>query len=364
MTPAAKKRLIAQLARQRGLDPGAVLAVASTEGGFGGAIGDGGTSFGPFQLHWGGAMPSQFRGDSKASQRWANSREGITYALDQMVKAGARGLTGQQAINTIVRRFERPADPDSQVAKALGRYSQFRSAGSSNGRTPGSGPGGLGSSPSPAAALASESMQSALASQMLAMAASTVQGQLGDPSSLMGLAMMRQSIAAAEQQFGPVGEPTVPEGAEIRGPSGGLVTPLGTPLTGRSEFGMVDAEGARSKDGKRYHAGKDWFAPAGAGVRAPWAGKVVEVKASRGNSGQVFGGTVKIQRPDGRVFVARHVDPRGVKVGQRVKPGQLVATVSPWRGGSPHAHIEIWKTLSGGYRYENMIDPVRVFGGG
>ena len=41
-----------------------------------------------------------------------------------MAKAGARGLTGAEAINAIIRRFERPADPDSSVRNALARYGQ------------------------------------------------------------------------------------------------------------------------------------------------------------------------------------------------------------------------------------------------
>jgi murein DD-endopeptidase MepM/ murein hydrolase activator NlpD len=144
---------------------------------------------------------------------------------------------------------------------------------------------------------------------------------------------------------------------------GRFVAPLSTRMSGSSEFAVSDAEGAPSANGGRYHAGKDWFAPARAAVRSPWAGRVVEVRASRGNSGQVFGGTVKIQRADGVVFVARHVDPRRVRVGQRIGRGQVVAGVSPWTGGSPHAHIEVWRTLGGGYRFENMIDPATVFGG-
>jgi murein DD-endopeptidase MepM/ murein hydrolase activator NlpD len=144
---------------------------------------------------------------------------------------------------------------------------------------------------------------------------------------------------------------------------GRFVAPLSTRMSSGSEFAVSDAEGAPSTNGGRYHAGKDWFAPARAAVRSPWAGRVVEVRASRGNSGQVFGGTVKIQRADGVVFVARHVDPRRVRVGQRIGRGQVVAGVSPWTGGSPHAHIEVWRTLGGGYRFENMIDPATVFGG-
>jgi hypothetical protein len=108
---------IAQGARQRGLDPRAVLAVAGVEGGFGGAVGDQGTSYGPFQLHVGGALP-RGRGN-----QWANSPQGIAYALNAIAKI-ARGLHGQQAVGAIVNRFERPAHPGAEVQRAMGRYGQ------------------------------------------------------------------------------------------------------------------------------------------------------------------------------------------------------------------------------------------------
>lgn len=110
--------LIAQMARQRGLDPAAVLSIASVEGGFNGAIGDNGTSFGPFQMHEGGALPSG-RGN-----QWANSRQGIAYALDHIASV-ARGLHGRQAIAAISSRFERPANVPAEIAKAASRYGQF-----------------------------------------------------------------------------------------------------------------------------------------------------------------------------------------------------------------------------------------------
>jgi hypothetical protein len=109
------QNLIAQEARRRGLDPAAVLAVASVEGGFGGAVGDQGTSYGPFQLHQGGALP---RG--RGSQ-WANSPAGIAYALNQIARV-AGGKHGRQAIAAIVSRFERPAAPGAEIAKASSRY--------------------------------------------------------------------------------------------------------------------------------------------------------------------------------------------------------------------------------------------------
>ena len=116
---ASREQLIRRMAKQRGLDPDAVIAIASVEGMAalrgGVSVGDNGTSFGPFQLHVGGALPAG-RGSP-----WAHSRAGIAYALDGMAKV-ARGLSGQEAVAAISRRFERPADPAGEIAKAMGFY--------------------------------------------------------------------------------------------------------------------------------------------------------------------------------------------------------------------------------------------------
>lgn len=116
---ASKKQinLIRSLAIKRGLDPAAVLAVAKQEG-LGGGIGDQGTSFGPWQLHVGGAFPSGVTGNR---QNWAWSPAGLNYALSR-ISSVAKGLHGSQAVNAIVRRFERPAAPDREVAGALAAY--------------------------------------------------------------------------------------------------------------------------------------------------------------------------------------------------------------------------------------------------
>ena len=47
----------------------------------------------------------------------------------------------------------------------------------------------------------------------------------------------------------------------------------------------------------------------------------------RSGTGQVFGGTVKIEEPNGRVWVFRHVVPK-VRVGDAVVRGEPVATVT------------------------------------
>ncbi len=124
-----------------------------------------------------------------------------------------------------------------------------------------------------------------------------------------------------------------------------------------SEFSGRDAEGAPGAGGS-YHAAYDFFTEENAPIRAPFAGTIVEVRASRGTSGQIFGGTVKLQGADGKVWVFRHVTPGSVTVGQQVGAGTQIAVTSPWTDGPEHTHIEVWKTLSGGYNVSNMEDPL------
>jgi cell wall-associated NlpC family hydrolase len=135
--------LITQIAPKYNLDPRAVAAVSIMEGGgrFG-AVGDSGSSFGPWQLHVGGALPA---GKGAA---WANSRAGVIYALSRMGSV-AGGLQGRRAIAAIVNRFERPAQPQPEIAGAWARYQQLhpgaampgggQQPGQGSGRTPGLG---------------------------------------------------------------------------------------------------------------------------------------------------------------------------------------------------------------------------------
>jgi len=111
--------LIVNYSEQLRLDPYAVAAVSKVEGGgrFG-AIGDAGTSFGPFQLHVGGALPP---GRDAA---WANSPQGVWYAMQHMATV-AGGLHGLPAVRAIVTRFERPAQPGQEVSAAWGGYRSF-----------------------------------------------------------------------------------------------------------------------------------------------------------------------------------------------------------------------------------------------
>lgn len=110
---------IQQYAPAYGIDPQAALAVARVEGA-GGGVGDSGTSFGPWQLHIGGALPSWVAAvGGDFAQTWAWSTDGIKYALSSMGQTSAKGQTGNGAVEAIVREFERPADPVSEIQRAL-----------------------------------------------------------------------------------------------------------------------------------------------------------------------------------------------------------------------------------------------------
>jgi hypothetical protein len=107
-----------ELAKFPNLDRRAILAIASQEG-LGGGIGDQGTSFGPFQLHQGGALPSGI--PLSSAQQWAWSPAGLDYALSNIARV-AGGLRGAPAIEAISTRFERPANPAAEIAGAERAY--------------------------------------------------------------------------------------------------------------------------------------------------------------------------------------------------------------------------------------------------
>lgn len=105
-------------AQKWNLDPWVALAVAYGEGGFNyGTVGDNGTSFGPYQLHVGGALPP---GKNEA---WANSPAGIDYAIQHIAAVVGR-RSGREGISAAVTGFERPAAPTPEINRDVSWLSQ------------------------------------------------------------------------------------------------------------------------------------------------------------------------------------------------------------------------------------------------
>jgi len=88
---------IRRAAAERGIDPEIAVKVAASEG-LNGAVGDQGSSFGPYQLHYGGVAPGGNRvgglGDEFTRSTGLNARdpntwrEQVNFALDQAKKGG------------------------------------------------------------------------------------------------------------------------------------------------------------------------------------------------------------------------------------------------------------------------------------
>lgn len=130
------EQYIAARAAGLGLDPGAVLSVASQEGlsagGWAGPHPDpapghpSAFAVGPFQLNSAGALASSpvASWSSQAASSWAWSSDGIDWALGR-INGVAHGLTGSTAINRIVSQFEIPADIPGEQSRAQARYPYY-----------------------------------------------------------------------------------------------------------------------------------------------------------------------------------------------------------------------------------------------
>lgn len=108
-----------------------------------------------------------------------------------------------------------------------------------------------------------------------------------------------------------------------------------------------------------YHSGWDIFAPAGTPVVAPATGRIVHRSESRGTTGQVFGGVIGVESQDGPAFIFRHIVPL-LPNGTHVRAGDVIARVSEWDGGAPHAHMEVYKFWPASYSHVNTIDPMTI----
>jgi len=183
-------------------------------------------------------MPKKYWGNAKASQAFANSPAGVKYALGRMAQSGAAGLSGADAVETIIRRFERPADPDASVRNALGRMG---AVGSDRPRSPAIGGGqpvqfgGQGIDPA--------QIRKAFSSYLLDSMARRSTGQAPDFGGLMQLAQQRKQMMASQEAFG-----SDPEAQANRW--GGTTRPGGEP--GDSPVINKILAAAHSQIGKPY----------------------------------------------------------------------------------------------------------------
>jgi len=100
-----------------------------------------------------------------------------------------------------------------------------------------------------------------------------------------------------------------------------------------------------------YHKGLDIAAPSGTPIQPVRPGTVV----SAGRRGG-YGNVVVVDHGDGLTSIYAHCKELKVAAGQRVQPGQVIATVgSTGRSTGPHLHLEVHKN-------GQAVDPVQALG--
>jgi hypothetical protein len=122
-------------AKDFGLDPAAVLAVANQEGlntdpgSHWKLPGEGNISFGPASWYGNGAGADIIKQQGDNAPAWSWTPPGLDYWLNQ-VSSVASGLTGNDAVTAIVNKFERPREDlaAGEIARAQQVYSQFQQA--------------------------------------------------------------------------------------------------------------------------------------------------------------------------------------------------------------------------------------------
>ncbi len=116
-----------------------------------------------------------------------------------------------------------------------------------------------------------------------------------------------------------------------------------------TSYRLTAGFGSRSRLwGKQFHTGQDFAAPYGTRVRAAEAGRVVFA----GWDGS-YGRKIAISHGGGTETWYGHLSRINVKVGQRVKVGQLIGRVGATGNVTgPHLHFEV-------RRYGNPINPVK-----
>jgi len=108
---------------------------------------------------------------------------------------------------------------------------------------------------------------------------------------------------------------------------------------------------------RKFHAGVDFSAPQGTAVYSPGEGVVTKVKRSR----RGYGNTIEIDHGFGYVTFYAHLKEFKVKKGQKVKRGELIATVgNSGKSTAPHLHYEVRRnnrTVNPIYYFFNDLTP-------
>lgn len=334
----------APYAKKYNLDPWAMMAVAHAESGLNpGSIGDNGQSFGYHQFYTKGA------GGANARQ-YLDPAKNVEYAARLMAQAGASGLKGQAAIDAMVRKFERPANPTGEVQRALQFYNQNK-----GGSLP-SGGSDAGFNPAAASAQVPSLGQGSPLSdsrdtlmQLLMSQNGQTQNSNTQTTNLIGMLQNQKAALAASQASPsvtggpPMGNPNGAQGGST-GPSsdsydygkfngsyplGAKGNLIGTPYAGTHSLGNWQSDNAI-----------DISAKIGTPIIAVEDGVIGNRIGALGSKGSQFAGLRVNLEGKGNNYYYAHLSKLAVKAGDRVRKGQVIG-YSGSANGVGHLHIGV-----------------------
>ncbi len=135
-----------------------------------------------------------------------------------------------------------------------------------------------------------------------------------------------------------------------------VAIPAIQPINNENLTRMASGYGWRSDPftkARKMHWGMDFSAPKGTPIYASGDGKVT--RADNNSSG--YGKHVRIEHGYGYMSLYGHMSQYNVKVGQKVKRGDIIGFVgSTGRSEGPHVHYEVWKD-------EERINPINFYYG-
>jgi murein DD-endopeptidase MepM/ murein hydrolase activator NlpD len=135
-----------------------------------------------------------------------------------------------------------------------------------------------------------------------------------------------------------------------------VAIPAIQPINNENLTRMASGYGWRSDPftkARKMHWGMDFSAPKGTPIYASGDGKVT--RADNNSSG--YGKHVRIEHGYGYMSLYGHMSQYNVKVGQKVKRGDIIGFVgSTGRSEGPHVHYEVWKD-------DERINPINFYYG-
>jgi murein DD-endopeptidase MepM/ murein hydrolase activator NlpD len=145
-------------------------------------------------------------------------------------------------------------------------------------------------------------------------------------------------------------DPTEPINRDLRS-----ATEHRFPVAGKHSFGQGDARFGAGRPGHR-HQGQDILADQGTPVVAPRGGTITWRAYQRKGAGYYLV-LEAVQEPYNYVFMHLQKGSLQVKVGDRVRTGQVLAAVGrTGTASAPHLHFEIWRGRW--YKGGEPIDPL------